>query len=353
VQDIDSDYRPGMMELHILPDREKCALVGVSVGTLADTVSALVGGLRVGKFTDRGKRYDVRVRLLASQRSTPADLPPLMLRGSGGRLVPLTDVAKFDVIPTLPVINRYNHQRKIEITANTAAGVSQGEAIRRCQEIARNILPQGYTLVDLGNAQAMHDTLSRLIFALVLGIVIAYMVLGVQFNSFIHPFTVLLAMPFAVTGALATLWVTGDTLNLMSMIGLVLLMGLVKKNSIILVDYINQLRGSGMELEEAVLTACPTRLRPILMTSLATIAGALPLALGMGPGSETRAPLARGIIGGIVVSTLVTLVVVPVFYVLFDRLSAFVLRRSTRHVAKPPGQDSASERDVERTLVRS
>ena len=155
---------------------------------------------------------------------------------------------------------------------------------------------------------------------MMMGIAIAYMILGVQFNSFVHPLTVLLAMPFAVTGALVSLWITGDTLNMMSMIGLILLMGLVKKNSIILVDYINQLRQEGMSVREAVLTACPVRLRPILMTSVATVAGAIPAAIGLGPGAETRAPMARGIIGGIMLSTLVTLILVPVFYVLVERL---------------------------------
>src|SRR5262249_3211182 len=157
------------------------------------------------------------------------------------------------------------------------------------------------------------------------------MILGVQFNSFVHPFTVLIAVPFGVTGALAMLWLAGDTLNLMSMIGMVLLAGLVKKNSIILVDYTNQLRQQeGLGREEAVLKACPIRLRPILMTSLATMASAVPLALGIGPGAETRAPLARSIIGGILLSTLVTLVIVPIFYVLFDRFGAFVRRLAVR-----------------------
>src|SRR5205814_775497 len=213
------------------------------------------------------------------------------------------------------------HQRKIEITASPAAGVSQGEAIAKCREIAESILPEHeYRIVDLGNAQAMHETIQSLVFALILGIIIAYMILGVQFNSFVHPFTVILAMPFAVTGALVTLWLTGDTLNMMSMIGLILLMGLVKKNSIILVDYTNNLREQGLGVEEAVLKACPVRLRPILMTSVATVAGAIPAALGLGPGAETRSPMARGIIGGIVLSTMVTLVLVPVFYVLVERL---------------------------------
>ena len=188
------------------------------------------------------------------------------------------------------------------------------------QQIIKEEMGEAGTYVEMGNAKAMRDTMRNLIWALLLGIVIAYMILGVQFNSFVHPLTVLLAMPFAVTGAMVTLWLTGDTLNMMSMIGLILLMGLVKKNSIILVDYVNQLREEGKGLTEAILTACPVRLRPILMTSVATVAGAVPAALGLGPGAETRAPMARGIIGGIVLSTLVTLILVPVFYVLVERL---------------------------------
>jgi multidrug efflux pump subunit AcrB len=333
VQDIDSDYRPGMPEVQIRPDREKLAMVGVPVGRLADSMSLLVGGQRVGKYTDRGRRYDVRVRLQLQQRSSPNALEWLALRSGDNRLVPLNDVASMDTVATLPVINRYDHQRKIEITATPAPGYSQGEAIAACQKITEEVRreaqqdrqkaglpPSDFTTVELGNAHAMVETIQSLVFALVMGIIIAYMILGVQFNSFVHPFTVLLAMPFAVTGALVTLWLTGDTLNMMSMIGLILLMGLVKKNSIILVDYTNKLRQSGLGVEEAVLTACPVRLRPILMTSVATVAGAIPAALGLGPGAETRAPMARGIIGGIVLSTLVTLVLVPVFYVLIERL---------------------------------
>src|SRR5205085_730360 len=167
-------------------------------------------------------------------------------------------------------------------------------------------------------------------YCLALGFVMAAMILGVQFNSFVHPFTVLIAVPFGVTGALATLWWMGDTLNMMSMIGMILLAGLVKKNSIILVDFINQMRREGMGLEEAVLHAGPVRLRPIIMTTLATVVGAVPLAFGLGAGAETRAPLARSIIGGSVLSTAVTLVVVPVLYVVFDRLGSWVMAMTRR-----------------------
>jgi HAE1 family hydrophobic/amphiphilic exporter-1 len=329
VQDIDCDYRPGMPEVRVRPLRTKLSAVDTTVSRLADNMSLLVGGQRIAKFTDKGRRYDVRIRLIRQDRASLQNLDPLTLRAGNNRLVPMSDVAYLETVSTLPVVNRYNHQRKIGITASPATGVSQGEAIEVCQQIAERILPDGFTIVELGNAQAMHETIRSLVFALVMGVIIAYMILGVQFNSFIHPFTVLLALPFAVTGALATLWFTGDTLNMMSMIGLILLMGLVKKNSIILVDYTNQLRHEGQSVREAVLTACPVRLRPILMTSLATVAGAVPAAFGWGPGAETRAPMARGIIGGIVLSTLVTLVLVPVFYVLMERirsLSANLLR---------------------------
>ncbi len=383
LQDVDTDYRPGMSEVQIYPDREKMALLGIPVSRLADSLSLLVGGQRVAKFTDRGRRYDVRVRLQLHQRGSPDQLDALTLRAGDQRLVPLTDFVSRKTVATLPVIHRFNHERKIEITANPATGVSQGEAIAFCRQLVQGVLSKDdFRVVELGNAKAMEETINSLVFALILGIVIAYMILGVQFNSFIHPLTVLLAMPFAVTGALVTLWFTHDTLNMMSMIGLILLMGLVKKNSIILVDYTNQLREEGLPSdpaqhhastpvpsdngsdervrtdattsaltpEQAVLAACPVRLRPILMTSIATVAGAIPAAIGWGPGAETRAPMARGIIGGIVLSTLVTLILVPVFYVLMEKLRAN-LRLLIRTPTPAPMQTPAKVQPTTSTIV--
>jgi multidrug efflux pump subunit AcrB len=348
VQDVDSDYRPGMTELQIVPNRDKLSLVQIPAQKVADSISLLVGGQRVAKFTDRGRRYDVRARLQSGQRATPDQMDPLLIRSMGNRLVPLVDLIDRQTVATLPVIHRFAYQRKIEITANPMPGVSQGNALEACRAIMlKHLPPEEGNVVELGNSLAMRETITSLVFALMLGIIVAYMILGVQFASFIHPLTVLLAMPFAVTGAFVTLWWGGDTLNMMSMIGLVLLMGLVKKNSIILVDYTNQVReGKADELHEpsasetvpqeniegmlaprfvmspseAVIKACPIRLRPILMTSIATVAGAVPAAIGLGPGAETRAPMAKAIIGGIVLSTLVTLYLVPVFYVLVERV---------------------------------
>jgi multidrug efflux pump subunit AcrB len=341
VTDVNSDYRPGMPEVHLVPDRESASALGIPVQRLAWTVNVAFGGVRNGRFTDRDKRYDVRLRYLEQQRETPDQLERVYVKTMGGKLVPLDDLTDKKVISTLPQINRYNHLRKVELTANVAAvgpdgrPVSQGDAFHRCLEIAEGEreamgLPPSYRIVPMGNAQAMKETLDSMWAALALGFVVAYMILGVQFNSFVHPLTVLLAVPFGVTGALFVLWVFGDTLNLMSMIGLVLLAGLVKKNSIILVDYTNQLRAHGVGLEEAILTACPVRLRPILMTSLACIAGAVPLATAQGAGAETRAPLARSIIGGMFLSTLVTLVIVPIYYILFDRFGSYVARLARR-----------------------
>lgn len=356
VADVNSDYRPGMGEVHLVPDRAKATQLGVPIQRLGFAINIAVGGFRAGRFTDDDRRYDVRLRYLENQRSSPDQIDDVYVKNDRGYLVPLRDLVERKVVSTLPAIPRYNYLRKIELTANMAPGVSQGEAISRAEALAEQVreelgLPPTYRIVQLGNAKAMAQTIDSLWYALVLGFVVAYMILGVQFNSFVHPFTVLMAVPFGVTGAVFTLWLFGDTLNLMSMIGVVLLAGLVKKNSIVLVDYTNQLRAppaagtlpaphaspqpggqSGLPLEQAVLTACPVRLRPILMTTLATIAGAIPLAIGVGAGSETRAPLARAIIGGIILSTLVTLLFVPVLYVLLDRLGSLVRRLSREQV---------------------
>ncbi len=352
VTDVNSDYRPGMPEIHLVPDREKASQLGIPVQRLAWTVNVAFGGVRNGRFTDRDRRYDVRLRFLEQQRQTPDQLAQMYVKAQGERLVPLTDLTDCQIVSTLPQINRYNHLRKVELTANMAEGVSQGDAFQRCLEIAEEErlamdLPPSYRIVPLGNAQAMNETLNSMWAALALGFVIAYMILGIQFNSFIHPLTVLLAVPFGVTGALFVLWICGDTLNLMSMIGMVLLAGLVKKNSIILVDFTNQLRARGVELQEAILTAGPVRLRPILMTSLACIAGAVPLAIGAGAGAETRAPLARSIIGGMFLSTLVTLIIVPIYYSLFDRFGSYLrtlTRRQSPSTARNVGEPESEMR---------
>ncbi len=317
--DIDTDYQLGMPELQIHPDREKAESHGVSILTIANTINATIGGVRIGKFTSNGKRYDIRVRLTEVDRSNPRDIQNIMVRNQQGEAVPLSAVTTAEIKPSLFSITRKNRERAITIYANPASGHSQQEALKIVEAIGKQVLPDDYHLVFSGGSQAFKESFQSLIFALVLGIFVAYMVLGTQFNSFIHPLTVLLALPFSVTGAYLALFVSGCSINLYSMIGLILLMGIVKKNSILLVDFTNERRRQGMNVREALLDACPVRLRPILMTSVATVAAAVPAALAIGPGSETMVPMAVSIVGGVSVSTLLTLFVVPCAYEVFSR----------------------------------
>ena len=317
--DVDTDYQLGMPELQIYPDREKAAAHGISVLSIADTVNAMVGGVRQGKFTSHGKRYDVRVRLAEADRSNVSDIKNMWVRNEFGEVVPLSDVVTSQVKPSLFSITRKNRERAVSIYANPAQGHSQQEALDEVSKIAKQVLPDGYRIVFSGGSQAFQESFQSLIFALILGIFVAYMVLGTQFDSFIHPLTVLLALPFSITGAFLFLFLTHNSLNLYSMIGLILLMGIVKKNSILLVDFTNERRRQGMGVQEALLDACPIRLRPILMTSIAIVAAAIPEALSKGSGSETMVPMAVAVIGGVLLSTVLTLFVVPCAYEVFSK----------------------------------
>ncbi|MDO8489252.1 MAG: efflux RND transporter permease subunit [Candidatus Omnitrophota bacterium] len=317
--DVDTDYQLGMPELQVYPDRQKAAEHGVSVLSIADTINAMVGGVRNGKFTSRGKRYDIRVRLAEADRSNTKDVQRMWVRNQFGEVVPLSAVVTAKENPTLFSITRKNRERAVSIYANPVPGHSQQEALDSVLKIGKEMLPNDYRIVFSGGSQAFKESFQGLIFALILGIFVAYMILGTQFNSFIHPFIVLLALPFSVTGAFLFLYLTHNSLNLYSMIGLILLMGIVKKNSILLVDFTNVRRKQGMAVKEALLDACPIRLRPILMTSVAMIAAATPAALSIGPGSEVMVPMAIAVIGGVLFSTVLTLFVVPCAYEVFSK----------------------------------
>ena len=327
VTDVDSDYEVGMPEVQVIPDRHKAADLGVSMAEIGRTVGAAIGGARVGKFKDQGRRYDVRVRLLAQQRQRPEDIDRLLVRSQGGALVRLRDVVRIEQRPTLQTITRRDRQRAIEIFANVAPGASQSAAIESSLRTARELLPDGYAAAPSGSSQTFEESFASLMFAFALGIAVAYMVLAAQFNAFSHPFTVLLVLPFSVSGALIMLLLTQQSLNVYSMLGLILLAGIAKKNSIMLVDFTNQYREQGLSRRDALLAACPVRLRPILMTSVATIAGALPPALAIGPGAELQRPMAIAVVGGMVVSTFLTLFVVPAAYSLLEDALAWNAQR--------------------------
>ncbi len=320
VDDVDTDYLEGKPEIQIIPDRIAAAARGVSIQTISEVVNTLVGGVVAGQYSSHGHRYDIRVQLEEKERDRAEQIKHLYVRNNRGELIPLSEVVHLQIKPSLAQINRYDRERAIQIYANIKTGKSQQLAIEAAQRITKEVLPGGYYSRFVGGSESFRESFQDLLFALVLGLLVSYMVLASQFNSFVHPVTVLMALPFSVSGAFLTLLITGQSLNIYSFIGLILLMGIVKKNSILLVDFTNQVRAAGeTDIRKALLEACPVRLRPILMTSFATIAAALPLALAIGPGAETRVPMALAVIGGVMVSTLLTLFVVPAVYELLSR----------------------------------
>jgi hydrophobe/amphiphile efflux-1 (HAE1) family protein len=338
ITDVQSDYQLGTPELVVTPDRARATDVGVSVQDIATTVSTLVGGVVVGQYSNGGRRMDINMRLTASQRSRPEDLSMIRVRAANGTLIPLSSVVVTKQVAELQQINHADRERAITITGNVVPGHAQGEALAYVQSLVTE-LPTGYRVVLSGQSSQFGDAMTSLVFALVVGILVAYMVLASQFNSFLHPVTVLTILPLSVAGAMFALLVAGKTLNVFSMIGLLLLMGIVKKNSIILVDYAAEIRAhENLDARSAMLKAGPIRLRPILMTAVATLMAAVPSAMGLGPGAETRGPMADAVIGGLVLSTALSLLVVPAFYVVADRLKG---TKKEKALAAVPAADHA------------
>ena len=328
--DVDSNYRIGMPEIQVIPNRKKTLAHDVDVEALGETVRALVGGNKIAKFTHQGRRYDVRVRLLRNERLRPEDIGLIHVRNRSGESIRLSELVDLRIRPSLQSIFRTNRSRAVTLTANMAPGVPQAEALAEVQAIANEILPEGYDLAWTGSARSANETFGGLWFAFLGGVLVAYMVLASQFNSYLHPFTILLALPFSLTGGLLALYWGGQSINVFSAIALILLAGIVKKNSILLVEFTNQLRQEGRSVGEALREACPIRMRPILMTTVATIAGAVPGALALGPGGELRIPMSIAVIGGVLVSTVLTLFVVPCFYRIADEWREWLFRRVVR-----------------------
>jgi multidrug efflux pump len=315
--DLDKSLELGLPEVRVVPDREKAAALGVDAASLATTVQALIGGLDVGTFKEAGSRYDIRVRLDRADRSTPGSIERLYVRTRDGGVVELRNLVEVHTAAAPSTITRSNRQRSVTISGNLE-GLDLGQAIVEARQVAAEILPEGVRLAFSGQAEAFQEGSDQFALAMGLGILVIYMVLAAQFESLIHPLTVMLALPLAMVGALGALYLAGMTLNLFSLIGIILLFGLVTKNSILLVDYANQLRAQGVEKVEAMRTAAPVRLRPVLMTAISMIFGVLPAAIGVGPGSETRQPMALATAAGMLSSTALTLLVVPVFYLVLD-----------------------------------
>ena len=318
----DSDLRVNTPQLNVSFDRDRAEDLGVPVASIATTLQVLLGGSETSTFTRANKQYDVIVQLDPRARATPSDMSGLYVRGRNDELVKLEALTTVQEGVGPRALNHFNRVRSATITAGLAPGFTLGQAIDSLTRIANEVLPRGSTTALAGESRELEESGSALYFAFILALVVVFMVLASQFESLVHPFTVLMAVPLAVTGALFTLKLAGSTLNVYSQIGMILLIGLVTKNSILLVEYINQLKERGMGTLEAAQEAGRIRFRPILMTSMATVMGALPIALGLGAGSLSRRPLGYAIVGGLVFSTLLTLYVVPAVYVIFDGLTA-------------------------------
>jgi len=338
--DVDSNYLLGMPEIQIRPDREQANNRGVTVSNIAQTINSLIGGVRVGQYSKDGRRDDIRLQILrkpevdnqsgslkddGDKNARPYkiakdEINQLLVGNNRGNLISLNKLVQQTTEPSLQQISRVNRQRTITVSANLNKGFTLPQAQAFIDQKSKEILKPGYVINQSGNSKAFGEFFTQLAMALGLGILVAYMVLATQFNSFIDPISILLSMPYSISGAFMALLVTGQSLNLYSMIGILLLMGIVKKNAILLIEFANQLRESEkLNAKDALLKAGPIRLRPILMTSLATVAGAIPSALALGEGSEAFRPMAITIIGGVLVSTVLTLFVVPVGSLLMEK----------------------------------
>jgi len=326
---VNDNFLDGQPEIRVIPDRVKAAAMGVNMDDLGNVIGATIGGYQFQGtyFHEGGHDNPIAIRVPVDQRKGPDSIKDIYVRNNRGEVLPISAVSTLQQVPAYQQIFRDNRQRAVYFTAGVGRGASQQEAVQEAVNICKSILPPGYNVHLTGSAQANSDSIKQLLLVMGLGIIVAYMVLASQFNSFLHPVIILLALPFSVTGAFFSMWLFAQSLGIYSIIGIILLMGLVKKNSIMLVDFTNQRRHQGMNVYEALMDACPVRLRPILMTSSATVAGALPAALALGPGAELRQPMSVAIIGGIIFSTMLTLVVVPCAYSLMSGLE----RRKAHH----------------------
>ena len=353
LMNVRSTFELNKPELRIHIDRNRTAALGVSVADISRTLQILLGGSDLTKVNLSGKEYDVIVQLERQSRLSPTDIDRLYIRNINGELIQLNNVISHDTGGGPSAINRFNRLRSATIEA-TPIDIPLGIAVERVNEILKNDLPAGFRYEWDGEAADLLETGTQMVIVLTLAVIIIYMVLAAQFESFVHPFTIMFTLPLAAFGAFGALWVMGGWdqyvaaltpgdwlygkvpripgmgLNLFSQIGIILLVGIVTKNGILLVDFANQQMAKGKNAYEAMLAAGKIRLRPILMTATSTIAGIMPIAIGFGAGAESRRPLGVAVVGGLLTSTFLTLFIIPVVYVILSKLK----RRNFSKAAK-------------------
>ncbi len=317
---IDYDYKETKPQLKVDIDYDRAAELGVTVTTIGRTLETMLGSRQATTFIDAGEEYDVILEGERSRQSTPNDLTNIYVRSErSDSLIPLSNLVQVTEGAASNSLDRYNRVRAITIEANLEDGLALGDALAHLENLARTHLPEEVIIDYKGQSLELRDSSESLLFVFVLGVLVVFLVLAAQFESWIHPFVIMLTVPLAIGGGLLGLYVTGGTLNLYSQIGLIMLVGLAAKNGILIVEFANQLRDAGRGFDEALYEASLTRLRPIVMTGITTAAGAVPLIFSGGPGAETRFVIGVVILAGVLASTVLTLYIVPVAYSLLAR----------------------------------
>jgi len=317
----DSDYKETRPQMRVEIDRQRAADLGVSVTDIGHALETMMGSRRVTTFVQNGEEYDVIVQANRDLRTSPADLSAIQVRARDGGLIPLSNLVTLNELAEPGSLNRFNRLRAITISAGLAPGYTMGEAVAWLNQVVAEELPDQAQIDWKGESREYQKAGGAVLMTFTLALLVVYLVLAAQFESFIHPFVIMLTVPLGVLGALLGLWMTGGTLNLFSQIGIVMLVGLAAKNGILIVEFANQLRDEGRSIHEAIVESSAVRLRPILMTSIATVVGAVPLVLAGGPGSASRATIGIVVIFGVSFSTLLSLFIVPAFYVLLARFT--------------------------------
>ncbi|MCU0413799.1 MAG: efflux RND transporter permease subunit, partial [Ignavibacteriaceae bacterium] len=337
---VDANLKFNKPELKLSIDRQKARTLGVSTSDIAQTIQAAFSGQRFGFFIKDGKQYQVIGQFSRENRDAPIDLKSTYVKNNNGELIQLDNVVFTEEQSAPPQLYRFNRYVSATVSAGLAPGRTLGEGIETMNEIADKVLDESFATSLDGESKDFMESSSSLLFAFILALGLIYLVLAAQFESFRDPFIILFTVPLALAGALISIWYFGQTLNIFSQIGIIMLIGLVTKNGILIVEFANQRKAAGLEKTEAVISAAISRLRPILMTSLSTVLGILPIALALGAGSESRVSMGIAVIGGLIFSTFLTLFVVPAMYAYLSRKTATVSNVTETELVPAPAQDS-------------